>query len=148
MIMFISDIRMKSRGVSLPKSQSPASGFVQHTIQHSGITRTMTFLSSLIFMFHIMFWNVCLWKKRHSVCVSFLGSSNHSPNSSTEEVTRGVAVEKLDSVRKWGINTYKVWHTFSILYHERFTSFLGIKRWTVNLLKKKSVTICWNKKKS
>uniref|UniRef100_A0A3P8W527 ADP-ribosylation factor interacting protein 2a n=1 Tax=Cynoglossus semilaevis TaxID=244447 RepID=A0A3P8W527_CYNSE len=38
---------------------------------------------------------------------SIKGSSNHSPNSSTEEVTRGVAVEKLDSVRKWGINTYK-----------------------------------------
>lgn len=35
------------------------------------------------------------------------GSSNHNTNSS-EEVSRGVAVEKLDSVKKWGINTYKV----------------------------------------
>ncbi|XP_026232361.1 arfaptin-2-like isoform X2 [Anabas testudineus] len=35
------------------------------------------------------------------------GSSNHNTNSSTEEVSRGVAVEKLDSVKKWGINTYK-----------------------------------------
>uniref|UniRef100_A0A672GJ99 ADP-ribosylation factor interacting protein 2a n=1 Tax=Salarias fasciatus TaxID=181472 RepID=A0A672GJ99_SALFA len=34
------------------------------------------------------------------------GSTNHNTNSS-EEVTRGVAVEKLDSVKKWGINTYK-----------------------------------------
>ncbi|XP_008288407.1 arfaptin-2-like isoform X4 [Stegastes partitus] len=34
------------------------------------------------------------------------GSSNHNTNS-TEEVSRGVAVEKLDSVKKWGINTYK-----------------------------------------
>uniref|UniRef100_A0A3P9IAC9 Arfaptin-2 n=1 Tax=Oryzias latipes TaxID=8090 RepID=A0A3P9IAC9_ORYLA len=34
------------------------------------------------------------------------GSSNHSI-SPTEEVSRGVAVEKLDSVKKWGINTYK-----------------------------------------
>uniref|UniRef100_A0A4W6E2S9 ADP-ribosylation factor interacting protein 2a n=2 Tax=Lates calcarifer TaxID=8187 RepID=A0A4W6E2S9_LATCA len=35
------------------------------------------------------------------------GSSNHNTSNSTEEVTRGVAVEKLDSVKKWGINTYK-----------------------------------------
>ncbi|XP_014909417.1 arfaptin-2-like isoform X1 [Poecilia latipinna] len=34
------------------------------------------------------------------------GSLNHNTNS-TEEVSRGVAVEKLDSVKKWGINTYK-----------------------------------------
>ncbi|XP_054884207.1 arfaptin-2-like isoform X2 [Poeciliopsis prolifica] len=34
------------------------------------------------------------------------GSLNHDTNS-TEEVSRGVAVEKLDSVKKWGINTYK-----------------------------------------
>uniref|UniRef100_A0A3P8SR56 ADP-ribosylation factor interacting protein 2a n=1 Tax=Amphiprion percula TaxID=161767 RepID=A0A3P8SR56_AMPPE len=34
------------------------------------------------------------------------GSANHNTNS-TEEVSRGVAVEKLDSVKKWGINTYK-----------------------------------------
>ncbi|KAM6987565.1 arfaptin-2-like isoform 3-T3 [Tautogolabrus adspersus] len=35
------------------------------------------------------------------------GSSNHNSSNSTEEVSRGVAVEKLDSVKKWGINTYK-----------------------------------------
>ncbi|XP_076002654.1 arfaptin-2-like isoform X5 [Genypterus blacodes] len=35
------------------------------------------------------------------------GSSNHSGSNSTEEISRGVAVEKLDSVKKWGINTYK-----------------------------------------
>ncbi|XP_041849803.1 arfaptin-2-like isoform X1 [Melanotaenia boesemani] len=34
------------------------------------------------------------------------GSLNHNTNS-TEELSRGVAVEKLDSVKKWGINTYK-----------------------------------------
>lgn len=38
---------------------------------------------------------------------SIKGSSNHNSGNSTEEVTRGVAVEKLDSVKKWGINTYK-----------------------------------------
>uniref|UniRef100_A0A667Y8C3 ADP-ribosylation factor interacting protein 2a n=1 Tax=Myripristis murdjan TaxID=586833 RepID=A0A667Y8C3_9TELE len=35
---------------------------------------------------------------------------HHSPSNSglaSEEVSRGVAVEKLDSVKKWGINTYK-----------------------------------------
>ncbi|XP_056297524.1 arfaptin-2-like isoform X3 [Pseudoliparis swirei] len=35
------------------------------------------------------------------------GSSNKNTGNSTEEVSRGVAVEKLDSVKKWGINTYK-----------------------------------------
>ncbi|XP_020490504.1 arfaptin-2 isoform X4 [Labrus bergylta] len=38
---------------------------------------------------------------------SIKGSSNHNLSNSTEEVSRGVAVEKLDSVKKWGINTYK-----------------------------------------
>ncbi|XP_033832849.1 arfaptin-2-like isoform X3 [Periophthalmus magnuspinnatus] len=38
---------------------------------------------------------------------SIKGSSNHNSGNSTEELTRGVAVEKLDSVKKWGINTYK-----------------------------------------
>ncbi|XP_061683763.1 arfaptin-2-like isoform X2 [Syngnathoides biaculeatus] len=33
--------------------------------------------------------------------------SNHNTNNTMEEVSRGVAVEKLDSVKKWGINTYK-----------------------------------------
>lgn len=34
--------------------------------------------------------------------------SNSTQNMSVEEANRGVAVEKLDSVKKWGINTYKV----------------------------------------
>uniref|UniRef100_A0A673C884 Arfaptin-2-like n=2 Tax=Sphaeramia orbicularis TaxID=375764 RepID=A0A673C884_9TELE len=66
----IKDIRMKSRGVSLPSSQSAASRIAQHADEHPG-------------------------------------SSNHNASNSTEEVSRGVAVEKLDSVKKWGINTYK-----------------------------------------
>ncbi|XP_020490503.1 arfaptin-2 isoform X2 [Labrus bergylta] len=66
----IKDIRMKSRGVSLPNSQSAASRLSQQAGQHPG-------------------------------------SSNHNLSNSTEEVSRGVAVEKLDSVKKWGINTYK-----------------------------------------
>lgn len=36
---------------------------------------------------------------------------HHSSSSSSmtaEESTRGVAVEKLETVKKWGINTYKV----------------------------------------
>uniref|UniRef100_A0A4W5R048 ARF interacting protein 2 n=1 Tax=Hucho hucho TaxID=62062 RepID=A0A4W5R048_9TELE len=33
--------------------------------------------------------------------------SNSNQNMSVEEANRGVAVEKLDSVKKWGINTYK-----------------------------------------
>ncbi|XP_038549856.1 arfaptin-2-like isoform X3 [Micropterus salmoides] len=66
----IKDIRMKSRGVNLPNSQSAASRLAQHTDQHPG-------------------------------------SSNHNTSNSAEEVSRGVAVEKLDSVKKWGINTYK-----------------------------------------
>ncbi|KAI9547950.1 Arfaptin-2 [Dissostichus eleginoides] len=64
------DIRMKSRGVGLPNSQSAASRLSQHTDQHPG-------------------------------------SSNNNTGNSTEELSRGVAVEKLDSVKKWGINTYK-----------------------------------------
>ncbi|KAG7479140.1 arfaptin-2-like isoform X2 [Solea senegalensis] len=76
----IKDIRMKSRGICLPKSQSAASRLAQHTAQHPG-------------------------------------SSNHNPGSSTEEVTRGVAVEKLDSVKKWGINTYKCTRQ---MFSERF----------------------------
>uniref|UniRef100_A0A8D3B8D9 ADP-ribosylation factor interacting protein 2b n=1 Tax=Scophthalmus maximus TaxID=52904 RepID=A0A8D3B8D9_SCOMX len=44
--------------------------------------------------------------------VTGLGSSNmhHSSSSSSmtaDDMTRGVAVEKLDSMKKWGLNTYK-----------------------------------------
>ncbi|XP_074536368.1 arfaptin-2-like isoform X1 [Halichoeres trimaculatus] len=66
----IKDIRMKSRGASLPSSQSAASRLNQQTEPRPG-------------------------------------SSNHDTSNSTEEVSRGVAAEKLDSVKKWGINTYK-----------------------------------------
>ncbi|XP_077398127.1 arfaptin-2-like isoform X3 [Festucalex cinctus] len=38
---------------------------------------------------------------------SIKGSSNHNTCNAMDEVSRGVAVEKLDSVKKWGINTYK-----------------------------------------
>ncbi|CAN9501860.1 unnamed protein product [Ophioblennius macclurei] len=42
---------------------------------------------------------------------SIKGSSMHHSSSSSsmtaEETTRGVAVEKLETVRKWGLNTYK-----------------------------------------
>ncbi|XP_061575701.1 arfaptin-2-like isoform X2 [Cololabis saira] len=62
------DIRMKSRGVNMPRSQSSGSRLAHHAAEDPG-------------------------------------SMNHT--NSTEEVSRGVAVEKLDSVKKWGINTYK-----------------------------------------
>ncbi|KAL6098688.1 arfip2 [Pungitius sinensis] len=43
--------------------------------------------------------------------VTGLGSSMHHSSSSssmaTDEATRGVAVEKLETVKKWGLNTYK-----------------------------------------
>lgn len=42
----------------------------------------------------------------------FSGSNMHHSSSSSsmmaEETTRGVAVEKLETVKKWGLNTYKV----------------------------------------
>lgn len=44
--------------------------------------------------------------------VSVPGSGLHQPHPSPavggEEVVRGIAVEKFDIVKKWGINTYKV----------------------------------------
>ncbi|XP_077360605.1 arfaptin-2b isoform X5 [Festucalex cinctus] len=43
--------------------------------------------------------------------ITGLGSSMHHSSSSSsmaaEEATRGVAVEKLETVKKWGLNTYK-----------------------------------------
>uniref|UniRef100_A0A673IRM3 ADP-ribosylation factor interacting protein 2a n=1 Tax=Sinocyclocheilus rhinocerous TaxID=307959 RepID=A0A673IRM3_9TELE len=33
--------------------------------------------------------------------------SNSNPSMMSEEATKGVAVEKLDSMKKWSINTYK-----------------------------------------
>ncbi|XP_056139787.1 arfaptin-2-like isoform X2 [Lampris incognitus] len=76
------DLRMKSRGVNIPQSQS-ASRITKQADQHPG-------------------------------------SMHHSASSSAlaaEEVSRGVAVEKLDSVKKWGINTYKCTKQ---LFSERF----------------------------
>ncbi|XP_028321480.1 arfaptin-2-like isoform X2 [Gouania willdenowi] len=67
----IKDIRMKSRAVNLPISQSLTGRLAQH---HTHVHPP--------------------------------GTPNHNINP-TEEVTRGVAVEKLDSVKKWSINTYK-----------------------------------------
>lgn len=71
--MLISDIRMKSRGVSLPHSQSAAGRLAQHTDQHPGITRLiiMSTLSSLIVMTHAVSANLCLRAKiewQASVC--------------------------------------------------------------------------------
>lgn len=34
--------------------------------------------------------------------------SHSNPSMMSEEATRGIAVEKFDSVKKWSINTYKV----------------------------------------
>ncbi|XP_064830817.1 arfaptin-2-like isoform X4 [Oncorhynchus masou masou] len=42
-----------------------------------------------------------------SIKGSGMHHSNSNQNMSVEEANRGVAVEKLDSVKKWGINTYK-----------------------------------------
>ncbi|XP_010867836.2 arfaptin-2 isoform X4 [Esox lucius] len=42
-----------------------------------------------------------------SIKGSGMHHSNSNQNMSAEETNRGVAVEKLDSVKKWGINTYK-----------------------------------------
>lgn len=114
--MLISDIRMKSRGVGLPKSASAASQLAQHTIQHPGITRIITMST------HSLSWPTQLLLFDWSACVngrcffffSLIGSSNNNSGNSTEEVSRGVAVEKLDSVKKWGINTYKVLCNMSI----------------------------------
>ncbi|XP_041114684.1 arfaptin-2-like isoform X2 [Polyodon spathula] len=47
------------------------------------------------------------------------GTSMHQSHSSSavtaEEASRGVAVEKLDIVKKWGINTYKVGEVWQII---------------------------------
>lgn len=44
--------------------------------------------------------------------VSAPGSALHQPHAGPaaggEEIVRGIAVEKFDIVKKWGINTYKV----------------------------------------
>jgi len=57
--------------------------------------------------------SVCVCNLRLTVsifCVSGSNMHHTSSNSSmtAEEATRGVAVEKFDIVKKWGLNTYKV----------------------------------------
>ncbi|XP_045076324.1 arfaptin-2-like isoform X3 [Coregonus clupeaformis] len=75
----IKDLRMKSRGqgVGLVSSQSAASMIANQNQTDQPFTG--------LGMHH----------------------SNSNQNMSAEEANRGVAVEKLDSVKKWGINTYK-----------------------------------------
>uniref|UniRef100_A0A8C2F5D8 ADP-ribosylation factor interacting protein 2a n=1 Tax=Cyprinus carpio TaxID=7962 RepID=A0A8C2F5D8_CYPCA len=43
----------------------------------------------------------------HYPGISGMHHSNSNPSMMSEEATRGVAVEKFDSVKKWSINTYK-----------------------------------------
>ncbi|XP_020358730.1 arfaptin-2-like isoform X4 [Oncorhynchus kisutch] len=75
----IKDLRMKSRaqGVGLVPSQSAASRIANQNQTDQPFTG------------------------------SGMHHSNSNQNMSVEEANRGVAVEKLDSVKKWGINTYK-----------------------------------------
>uniref|UniRef100_A0A671L996 Arfaptin-2-like n=1 Tax=Sinocyclocheilus anshuiensis TaxID=1608454 RepID=A0A671L996_9TELE len=40
-------------------------------------------------------------------CAPSMHHSNSNPSMMSEEATKGVAVEKLDSMKKWSINTYK-----------------------------------------
>lgn len=72
--MLISDIRMKSRGINLPKSQSAASRLAHHTDQHPGITRliTMSALFSLIVIIHLLIPQILTgWSSLECVTVSF-----------------------------------------------------------------------------
>lgn len=65
-----------------------------------------------------------MWFSFSSFFFFFIGASNHSAPSSAEEVSRGVAVEKLDSVKKWGINTYKVFCTLeSVIFSSLFIKY-------------------------
>ncbi len=52
------------------------------------------------------------YKSTYSTFLLSAHSMHHSisnPSMMSEEATRGVAVEKFDSMKKWSINTYKVW---------------------------------------
>uniref|UniRef100_A0A671WN30 ADP-ribosylation factor interacting protein 2b n=1 Tax=Sparus aurata TaxID=8175 RepID=A0A671WN30_SPAAU len=65
-----------------------------------------------VFCLRCLFAHVYLLCSCVSTFGSYLSGSNmhHSSSSSSmtaEESTRGVAVEKLETVKKWGINTYK-----------------------------------------
>ncbi|KAJ8280125.1 hypothetical protein GJAV_G00050810 [Gymnothorax javanicus] len=70
----IKDLRMKSRGFSIPPSQSAASRIASQMEDSRGAN---------------------------------IHHSSAGQSMMAEEVSRGVAVEKFDSVKKWGINTYK-----------------------------------------
>ncbi|XP_064158228.1 arfaptin-2-like isoform X8 [Anguilla rostrata] len=70
----IKDLRMKSRGFSIPPSQSAASRITGQSKDTRGAN-----------MHH----------------------SSSSQSLTAEEVSRGVAVEKFDIMKKWSINTYK-----------------------------------------
>lgn len=59
-----------------------------------------------------------------------LGSGRHPSHSATpagpgDEVARGIAGEKFDIVKKWGINTYKVGFKHLCLKPPPFTFFLS-----------------------
>ncbi|KAI1893604.1 hypothetical protein AGOR_G00125430 [Albula goreensis] len=68
------ELRMKSRGFSIPPSQSAASRIASQSQDFAG---------------------------------SNMHHSSSSQSMTAEEATRGVAVEKFDIMKKWGINTYK-----------------------------------------
>ncbi|XP_064158225.1 arfaptin-2-like isoform X5 [Anguilla rostrata] len=85
----IKDLRMKSRGFSIPPSQSAASRITgQSKDTRESAHRPTSPLSP-----------------------SHPGANMHHSSSSqsltAEEVSRGVAVEKFDIMKKWSINTYK-----------------------------------------
>ena len=60
---------------------------------------------------------------------------NHN-SGSTEEVSRGVAVEKLDSVKKWGINTYKVLQNACrcFVFNGGFTMYIIVYRYNIDYI--------------
>lgn len=75
-----------------------------HLIEHG-----VNVLSAVEGLSHLHPFSVC---DDVSVFFSHVSGSNmhHSSSNSsiTDDKNRGVAVEKLENVKKWGINTYKV----------------------------------------
>lgn len=54
---------------------------------------------------------IFVFKSSCSLSFPLAPSMHHShsnPSMTSEEATRGIAVEKFDSMKKWSINTYKV----------------------------------------
>lgn len=72
----------------------------------SNVSDAEGFSSWMVFLFVIMSADVL------TVCSHVSGTNMHHSSSSSsmtaEETTRGVAVEKLENMKKWSINTYKV----------------------------------------